>query len=126
MTDYTDVIRKTEESVDRAIGHTPGPWVASRNQPPFDRRSWCISSKVTEECICNIPAGWNRQEANARLIAAAPEILEALEACKAIFANGHAIAAFNWGASALSAENICELNEVPGKIHSALKKAGVL
>lgn len=61
--------------------------------------------------------------ANARLIAAAPEMLAALELAAALFDNNHAIDRFNWGASGLRAEDIRELNEAPLIIRAAIRKA---
>lgn len=71
--------------------HTPGPW-------DYDRQLADNGDKSTEmigrgghinEAVCIIPhdditdAGYEEVKANARLIAAAPELLEALKLCKA-------------------------------------------
>ena len=59
-------------------GHTPGPWVVLQNPMSHD----CITS---DDCrICDMPR-WDdeyaeEETANARLIAAAPDLLEALQA----------------------------------------------
>jgi hypothetical protein len=64
--------------------HTPGPWEVSRNnagaiplhfQPPevFGRGGNC--------CVASNLGNGPESEANARLIAAAPELLEALQEC---------------------------------------------
>ncbi len=66
----------------KQLKHTPGPWVVEKSATVFEifsgdattlvatsRRS-LLSSKMDESA-----------EANARLIAAAPELLEALKAC---------------------------------------------
>lgn len=45
-----------------------------------------------------------------------------LRKCLALFDKGHAIDRFNWGASALTGDNIRELNELPGKIREALEE----
>jgi len=58
-----------------------------------------------------------------RLFAAAPEMLEALKLAYDLFAKDHALSRFNWGASGLRAEDIRELNETPGKILAAIRKA---
>ena len=67
-----------------SAGHTPGPWFF-HNLPD----GWCISTAKTRRAagshnaICGAEADydplWNEEpnEANARLIAAAPELLEA-------------------------------------------------
>ena len=61
--------------------HTPGPWDADL----LDIRDWTFDIPVVRQAdygwrICAV-SGTNRQvgEANARLIAAAPELYEALE-----------------------------------------------
>lgn len=60
-------------------GHTPGPWVVLQNPMSHD----CITS---DDCrICDMPR-WDdeyaeEETANARLIAAAPELLGELENC---------------------------------------------
>ena len=56
-------------------------------------------------------------------MAAAPDLLEALLDCVVLFQN--ALPKFNWGASALDAEAIRLLNEVPNKALAALTKAGL-
>lgn len=67
--------------------HTPGPW--NYHFEPRDHYSHKIRSKPG--LICQLP-GWVphdelrlEQEANGRLIAAAPELLEALEATHGLF-----------------------------------------
>lgn len=68
--------------------HTPGPWTVSA-----DRDAWGfymlhdVASHECDECDecddaieSHCPrCGWERDDANARLIAAAPDLLEALE-----------------------------------------------
>lgn len=56
--------------------HTPGPWQVQHND---SHRSWCVVSACGDGVT-----GWARvcqSEADARLIAAAPDLLEA---CRAI------------------------------------------
>ena len=56
--------------------HTPGPWVA--NIPPTDRMAPTVDAVDGEVCTCE--CGVNRTNRhNARLIAAAPELLEVCE-----------------------------------------------
>jgi hypothetical protein len=45
----------------------------------------------------------------------------AVRVAHALFEKGHAIYAFNWGASALTGEHIRELNETQGKLREALE-----
>ena len=59
--------------------HTPGPWKADRNYgPEWSGLSWHIMD-VNDDFIATLFC-WPepRQAANARLMAAAPELLEAL------------------------------------------------
>jgi hypothetical protein len=59
------------------VGHTPGPWYVTKN-PTWMIRSKpgkCQVGKATEVYMCRA-----EREANARLIALAPELLEALSA----------------------------------------------
>lgn len=57
------------------VGHTPGPWFVSIGDPEcvtFGSRADILALSYGEFIDCNTPA-------NARLIAAAPEMLEALK-----------------------------------------------
>lgn len=62
-------------------------------------------------------------EGNAILMASAPVMLKALQAAAALFDKGHALSRFDWGGSCLRAEDIRELNELPGQIREAIQKA---
>ena len=61
-------------------GHTPGPWVAGR-RPEHGHAAWVDDS--TEDIICTVankPKGKMAEcDANARLIAAAPDLLAEVE-----------------------------------------------
>jgi hypothetical protein len=73
-------------------------------------------------CLAQAPTDkWGQRTGNVY-----DELVEALEAMKQLI--DVALPCFNWGASALSAEAITLLNEVPGKVDDALAKArgGVL
>lgn len=67
------------------IGHTPGPWRAHLNAPTAAIEGHLI--KVDDDIACPVASLWvgggtigkPRQIANAHLIAAAPELLEALQ-----------------------------------------------
>ena len=64
-----------------AMKHTPGPWSVEKGDPECGNYGWyvCHPDTVDEEsAICNLSV---EAEANARLIAAAPELLEALKEC---------------------------------------------
>jgi len=57
----------------------------------------------------------------ANLIAAAPLMLEALRDCTRLI--NEALPKFNWAASALDANAIMLLNEVPSKVKAAIARA---
>ena len=67
--------------------HTPGPWGVSAQ--PHGYSVWnVVDDEINPACIgrpvANVVGGYDSvqiEEANARLIAAAPELLKALEAC---------------------------------------------
>lgn len=62
--------------------HTPGPWETDRNNVHSGQIATihhCLNNDWVEVWSPNWPADEDEQEANARLIAAAPELLEALE-----------------------------------------------
>ena len=67
------------------IGHTPGPWRARRNSHFWEvcpERGGDEGIPFSVADVCSSEPGdpdGGLQEANARLIAAAPELLEALE-----------------------------------------------
>jgi hypothetical protein len=62
--------------------HTPGPWVSSDNGPAFDSYIHALKNNGDAfKFVAMIPIKTNPKEtrANAQLIAAAPEMLAALE-----------------------------------------------
>ncbi len=65
-----------------AVIHTPGPWrfePCEENFRPFDAKDWMIISKGgLVPCLAWGGAGFKEGEANAHLIAAAPDMLAAL------------------------------------------------
>ena len=65
--------------------HTPGPWKAVRNEVHVGGRRIC--AYVTSGASLGIGPDLERSYANARLIAAAPDLLEALQMAKHIVAN---------------------------------------
>jgi hypothetical protein len=97
--------------------HTPGPWNVDKDMIR------AVDPITSIACICDVawPLG-NRQEcpeANAHLIAAAPDLLDALEAAKQFIQNGIQYGYINMpdkdcGDSAL---------ETPAKIEAAIQKA---
>lgn len=58
------------------MSHTPGPWTATEDDPAMKMRG------ANGECVLINDAFWGNEnrEADARLIAAAPDLLEAAEA----------------------------------------------
>lgn len=73
------------QSVGDRGSHTPGPWEAVRDESHFDTLSTVVAGAVTRfpgrQMMVQVggSCGVAEQEANARLIAAAPTIFEALE-----------------------------------------------
>lgn len=63
-------------------GHTPGPWSYTRN--PENTR-WIIDAGEAHAIACTAGYGPDSED-NARLIASAPELLEALAECQSILA----------------------------------------
>ena len=71
-----------------SLQHTPGPWIISADPMHFYSLTTVIGGKANhlkngppQQMIVQVGgfAEWQEAEANARLIAAAPELLEALE-----------------------------------------------
>lgn len=60
--------------------HTPGPWVIGDDHPSVCRISSQGSDQIGAMDIA--PFGLAEAMANARLLAAAPELLEALRSCR--------------------------------------------
>jgi hypothetical protein len=61
--------------------HMPGPWVVTRGTEWWDREVWTGGPSYTQP-ICKLSESESERsqiEANARLIANAPELLEALK-----------------------------------------------
>lgn len=69
--------------------HTPGPWKAKRDELHFGSLSTVVGGAretrqgIDAQLVVQVGgwAGLREQEANTRLIAASPELLEALIAC---------------------------------------------
>lgn len=59
-----------------AAKHTPGPWTAYKRPEPVGYAEWEIHYGTDTECVAEVV----HEDANALLIAAAPELLAALEA----------------------------------------------
>jgi hypothetical protein len=110
---------------------TPGPWYV-KYCGHQDAGSAC---RISDNPDCTDDYGGvvydtNHDECNhmmsvadARLIAAAPDLYDALESALALFDADHALSRFDWGSSFLRAGDIRELNELPGIIRAALAKA---
>lgn len=60
--------------------HTPGPWSIQRQNPSPTTGEWMVAGKSPGYLAEVRDCGSGPVEANARLIAAAPDLLEALEA----------------------------------------------
>lgn len=106
----------------KAVAMTPGPWVAARHTGKPDKRlglGWCVNGpdkqgNALPDRVCDC-YGYGQDEANARAIAALPELVEALR---------HALEdlqQLNVGHANI--EDVCGI--VP-EIRAALQKAGCL
>lgn len=106
--------------VQKVATHTPAPWVAKPENNYVSAQVW-----TTKDCPLAEVYGEDRatRVANAKLMAAAPELLAALEAMLLMFKDGHAMSRFDWGGSFLRAEDIRELNEFPIQAQAAINKA---
>jgi hypothetical protein len=99
--------------------HTPGPWYVQPSQLSQGKQEVIVGpDSVT--IIALMECGRRCDKFNARLIAAAPVMFDALEAVQRLIKE--ALPKFNWGASALDANAIMLLNEVPGQIRAAIAK----
>ena len=73
------------------LHHTPGPWIIAHSKGEFDNSYWIgperhfTIAKVEHGAADEEYGGPEAELANARLIAASPEMLEALRASRAIF-----------------------------------------
>ena len=70
-----------------AAKHTPGPWIADIEEYPYRREIFITTENYDPDAdegerICRVFDDTNIGIANARLIAAAPELLEALKICQ--------------------------------------------
>jgi len=59
--------------------HTPGPWEIDEVDKGFSAQILGPSTGFCRDILATLPMEWAESEANARLIAAAPELLEALQ-----------------------------------------------
>ena len=100
--------------------HTPGPWIATRILG-----SWWIEEDDLAAffrrriAIVDDGAGIESPDANARLIAAAPELLAALEEAKQFIQNGIEYGYINMPEK----RDHDSATETPGKIEAAIRKA---
>ena len=77
------------------VKHTPGPWKIAEEDVTANLNGWRRNFILVHSTVYNhgqtalVPNGMDeRGEANASLIAAAPELLEALRRCVALMKNG--------------------------------------
>lgn len=115
--------------------HTPGPWsVPHFAKPDVGCECGYVLSGGYAGAVCTVHASgegywldtgdnpkFAEACANALLIAAAPDLLEALRAAQRLCAE--ALPKFDWGRSSLDGNAIGLLNEVPGVIAAAIAKA---
>lgn len=99
--------------------HTPGPWTRGEDSP-ISHPSWIIGAPgaPVAEC-CHYGLDPRDYEANATLIAAAPELLAALESCLAELA-GYEMMLFEDGGHD---DDCAEYHAVMDKAQAAIAKA---
>lgn len=97
--------------------HTPGQWVATWSDVPHSSigEGWTVDGE--EHSICCLDGPRNVNEANARLIAAAPDLLEALEQAYDLLEK---VAPY---IEPLHAEQAMLLSATPTKMRAAIAKA---
>ena len=66
------------------VKHTPGPWMKSTHGGISKYSIWSSSGQHIADTNTTKSIGFERCAANASLIAAAPDLLEALEDCVAV------------------------------------------
>lgn len=98
---------------------SPGPWVAQgRDHLEVMGPDFGI---VTLDAPKNDREAYEAAQADARLIAAAPDMLAALRCAERLI--NEALPKFDWKRSALDANAIRLLNEVPRCVREAIEKA---
>ena len=80
--------RPDNMGADASRGHTPGPWSATHTDPAEGYDCWWITAcpePNQEKEVATVSGGYpyERHEANARLIAAAPYMFDVLDATAA-------------------------------------------
>ena len=81
MSTMSNIQRENADALGRpaTAGYTPGPWVSDGLKVEGDAQTHMHDIALVE-CLRVFDAGCEEAKANARLIAAAPELYEALEA----------------------------------------------
>lgn len=77
---YIYILRVTKGAI--MTKHTPAPWVASYKEGKNPRVIMGVNNQWNGQVVCELPESWlseKKKIANTHLIAAAPELLEALE-----------------------------------------------
>lgn len=104
--------------------HTPGPWTShwTEDNKRAHLGHWYFRGSNSHGVSLTAVTRLNAEAAaNANVIAAAPDMLAALERANRLIKE--ALPKFDWGASPLDANAIGLLNEVPGEVRAALAKA---
>lgn len=64
------------------MAHTPGPWVVVLHEPTDEDLIYAASDEKRERCIGTVAPWGDEAPHNARLVAAAPDLLQTLRAWK--------------------------------------------
>ena len=108
--------------------HTPGPWtvgeaIETEYRQPFHAAVIQETPEGRMGCVIATtgPAGDQRSIADARLMSAAPELLDALDGMLTLW--GRIQAEMNWKDSPLSADTLSMMISAPVKAQQAIEKA---
>lgn len=103
--------------------HTPGPWVAHVSKVDEDSGNEVMLIRSVDPLrgIASFEVLDEEDEANGRLIAAAPELLEALKLLQAIMSDSEGVAGYHRNGAVMSWGESEDLN--PEIITALIKKA---
>ena len=98
--------------------NTTGPWKAIRN-PGREPATYYVVNADGKFCIADLPSGSTCTEANARLIAAAPDLLTALKEARSLLET----ASRYFPKSIKNGDRFSLLNVLANSVNPAIKKA---
>ncbi|HCA7769795.1 TPA: hypothetical protein MX426_004521 [Pseudomonas aeruginosa] len=102
--------------------HTPGPWVSRNNMVFGGKKCICSNVNAASPTPQNIAEDVAMSIANARLMAAAPELLEACQAFSRLYARLWDVVEPS-GSGFLSPESVKEYDAIHELMNAAISKA---